>query len=104
MSNRRLDALFEERVLGVTFNDSANPFRMMPNYTTSLDAAWVGVEKVPLPAEFWITRDEDDGMFWVSFHRNSKKHESCEDHPALALVKALLYAVGVTQEEIDGCE
>ena len=36
MSNRKLDALFEERVLGVRYNDSANPFRVMPEYTLML--------------------------------------------------------------------
>ena len=91
MGNRKLDALFESRVLGVTFNASANPFRIMPNYCASLDASWSGMEKVGFSS--WSALGDDLDCFG-----------SCNDNPALAVVKLCLFEVGVTQEEIDACD
>ena len=62
MGNRRLDALFAERVLGCKVRDrSCGCYHLdhaqrndedfvvsagLPSYTTSLDAAWQGVERL----------------------------------------------------------
>lgn len=110
MSLRHVNALFAERVLGQTdwylsdrskggYASKMNPYQSLPDYTSSLDATWAGVEKVNLPVavEYWpsgatcfrITK----GGAQVGFEM--------ELEPAEALVKALLLAVGVTQAEID---
>ena len=103
MSNRKLDALFEERVLGVTFNASANPFREMPSYTGSLDAAWPGLLRanvLPSAVTFVPTHA---GEWTCCFSWPDESCSSTGSTPALAFVTNCLLSVGVSQDEIDGC-
>jgi hypothetical protein len=103
--SRKLDALFAERVLGLTVHHSIG-YEVHPNltlppvplrsYTTSLDAAWphgwsfVGVEGNP--DDYCATvREEDFGEEFVG------KAET----PALALVIAMCRARGITEREIN---
>jgi len=123
MSNRKLDALFAERVLGDPKPDwqcKHNLDRSSPGrawvcvsdphecehdwrpakFTTSLDAAWPGVEKLDAPTfvKFWFGYEDRDIRAEID---TDSTYEGIGDHPALALVKARLLSVGVTQEEID---
>jgi len=123
MTNRKLDALFAERVLGDPKPDwqckhnleRSSPGRAWvcvsdPNecehdwrpakFTTSLDAAWAGVEKFndPRMGVTTLSIEHTSTGKWRAYVSDSVAREST---PALALVKACLLAVGVTQEEID---
>ena len=108
--SRKLDALFAERVLGWTHHpggcaesdpdcmlDSFGDHRYAGYYTTSLDAAWEGVEKLG-----WQYVDLDclsaSGTWMVNNEYNQAKD------PAEALVLACLRAVGVTKAEIEAAQ
>lgn len=115
--SRRLDALFAERVLGevrtdpgvrcpsdinrlspggcwVCYSDPWEPGDWRPmKYTQSLDAAWLGVEKVGN----WAYVDFDHLSACNEWMCNGAQGVT----PAAALVRACLLAVGVSQEEID---
>jgi hypothetical protein len=143
---RRLDALFAERVLGLKVDHpkaaiyiSGQPPRdlwfytgpgelelALPHYTTSLDAAWEGVEKLtvksvvgePERGDFFLLdrlgyrcceADEDGvhGQYRVTLQVRDNETDKLDwihvtaDHPALAIVLACLRAVGVTEQEIE---
>ena len=122
--SRKLDALFAERVLGLevevrqfprstflgggTVSDYAAMDGWLPSYTSSLDAAWAGVEKrrgSELFTHHFSLSYEDTGMYRAEFifPRDGQAFKVFDSEPALALVKACLLAVGVSQEEIDSC-
>ena len=113
--SRGLDALFAERVLGwerssqgINWCENGEPVAMASGPinrfcpTKSLDAAWAGVEKIG-KNDFCLERF---ASWWRASVNPSATHEEfvVDDTPALALVKACLLAVGVTQKEIDDAE
>lgn len=104
MANRRLDAMFAERVLGIEVDDAPH------KYTQSLDAAWSGVERTMhrgLFADALFNMKSGSHSPWVvsfSFARSMHSVTATGATPAIAVVKACLLACGVTQEEIDACE
>lgn len=133
MNNRKLDALFAERVLGCKplwvedwvycgcgdgfLHSASSSTTVLDEYTTSLDAAWEGVEKLDADWNFHLFRVEngDLGTGWhaeLSDHRPSGLpedeayggrwivHRATDPTPALAIVLACLRAVGVSEEEI----
>ena len=96
--SRKLDALFAVEVLG----EPSTYFSASPGPTTSLDAAWPGVEKVGGDASLntcWCG-DFPDRHFEAELTPYAAYMAEAPT-PALALVKACLLAVGVTQVEID---
>lgn len=125
MGNRKLDALFAEKVLGIeavqstkglgghdyrqlTAYSGVAVMQLIPEYTQSLDAAWTGVEKLDGSFYFQV-RGACNHCFTSSVKWSDHGHdgklwnEVYDDPPAMALSKACLLAVGVTQEEIDAC-
>ena len=111
--SRKLDALFAERVLGWNRirNDDDHPFGPeTPSFTTSLDAAWQGVEKAETTIDDRpvILKFRQVGGEWSLFWGFDKNEEFIWVHgcstPALALTKALLLAAGVSEEEIREAE
>lgn len=109
--SRKLDALFAERVLGhrlvASFVGDDIPLEEMPSlslrdvrpYTTSLDAAWEGVEKLDIRT---LSMARDSGGDWCYSQCHTEYgHWGIAPHPALAIVLACLRAVGVTEEEIE---
>ena len=131
MSNRKLDALYAERVLELEVKWPApehtippGPYLVesdasgahtidLPHYDLSLDAAWPGVEKVdsisidgpigPCVEKQWCVSAEQ-------IHAVDGQSSCGVSYTAYAaaltraLVCALLLAVGVTQDEIDATE
>ncbi len=119
MSNRKLDALYAERVLEWDLTEDGlirivrergEKIYDVPNFTKSLDAAWPGVEKIisDRKAEFSLSSEHFyKDANWAAMFSWPGRDEIADVytvHPALALVKACLLAVGVTQEEIDDAE
>jgi hypothetical protein len=104
---RKLDALFAERVLGLKVHPTLGyeehnmlpPIPLRP-YTSSLDAAWEGVER--------CARGEDPAAILTFYrHPDQLMVELCDrgrgratDNPALAIVLACLRAVGCSEEDI----
>jgi hypothetical protein len=122
MSNRALDALFAERVLGCKLIKYLGDYSCascghnvlggpdadaLLYFTSSLDAAWAGVEKVRNRGLFadrsFILCVPVEGRPEAKFifARDAESVRASAPTPALALVKACLLAVGVTQAEID---
>ena len=126
---RKLDALFAERVLEWEFHpigecrscgtdiykwtETDKVCRMHADrYTQSLDAAWEGVENSPdlrIALETW---ENDDGR-WYKATAGRRVTENAykdigfapiENKAALAVVRVLLLAYGVTGEEIRDAE
>jgi len=124
---RHVDALFAEKVLGHTLHEVDCPLmnttdywpnlawyvgegmateQFLPKYHQSLDAAWPGVEKIINYGLNWSV--------WISFHANGHRvkvregmidrFEAHEPTPALAIVKACLLSMGVTEQEIKEAE
>ena len=120
----KLNALFAEKVLGwhVSYYEKDNVWFWYPKttrewchfpkgeqFTSSLDAVWIGVRK--LAEEGWCCRElkADYNYVYNVIFRNEDTHDNpihaqSEIHPAYALVKACLLAVGVTQKEINDAE
>ncbi len=124
--SKQLNALFAEKVLGwyVYHWEEEDAWFWYPKnskdgwhlpkgdeFTTSLDAAWRGVKKNPS----WcveIVRDRTlDTTVEIDVLSVVEGQSSCgwtvcaaAAIPALALVKACLLAVGVSQDEIDKAE
>jgi len=120
MTSRRLDALFAERVLNrsvqrhLMLDEEGNGWLDLPHFTQSLDAAWEGVEKiragengayrVELVWDAWewdAWEDGRNGSWTVEIGVDPCCVWSQSARPALAIVKACLFAAGVSQEEID---
>ena len=116
---RKLDALFAEKVLGweqvngmwrsvhrplvktdpLTYSGFSFYESGLPHFTTSLDTAWSGVEKLRLN----LTLDRcPDGTVDVYGENSDSKGEASDcGTPALAIVLACLRAVGVSEQAID---
>jgi hypothetical protein len=127
MSLRDLDAMFAEKVLGWTFNPGSEPYwfdtdrnkkhdAQFWNPHASLDAAWLGVEKIIEGGwTFGCVQDEDE--IQVNLHNDDlstqcdkclafhNRYESAKHHSfPLAILKACLLAKGVTEQEIKEME
>ncbi len=97
--SRKLDALFAEWVLGWTYNDAPEPYwfdeannkkhdACFWRPTESLDAAWMGVEKLCKERNLAIKFDGEASLSVA----------------ATRIVKACLLTVGVTEDEIAEAE
>ena len=101
----RCDSCGHRGMWGEDFKHTVQP----RHYTQSLDAAWAGVEKVSSRTTLeCLHRHRGDyrchAAVRIPCESDYLTYDSAEaSHPALALVKACLLAVGVSQEEIDKC-
>jgi len=80
-------------------------YSRVPEFTTSLDAAWAGVEKVGAVAVKISNGRDNNKLCELSFRLTHPRHRlsppTLGSTPALALVKACLLAVGVGQKEME---
>ncbi len=123
MSNRKLNALFAERVLGWTvhhyekddvwfwYPKNSKEYWHFPKgnqFTESLDAAWPGVEKIisDRKGDFTLSKPEFEHGKWSAMCAwlSGDLIEACDVSAPRAVVKLCCLAVGVTQAEIDGAE
>lgn len=99
LSDRELDALFAEKVLGWT---EVRVMVAFPPYTTSLDAAWAGVEKLNPPKSatrfvlhrWWADSSKWQAIMEVPAETSTALAECLAPHPARAVVLSCLRAVG----------
>lgn len=108
---RRLDALFQERVVGreAAVSMIAGITPNVPRYTRSLNAVWEGVELIGL-ACLMHSDNPTSPKYLARVSTLKREHEipltpfhlgeGRSDHPAEALVLACLRAVGCSEEEL----